>query len=231
MSDNGAAKFLEIAGNLGMDDGPFSEALKEPWPKWLGNVVGRLARMYAPEMTVSEYKSNPEKTLGYAAGMEFILAKAAEGVDLSELPGTGLGPVIKDELNKLSQVEAPQIRETVAAACDLPFEKAVDFFGGFADALKRNTAFAGMEALEQLNALQICFFLVGMRPLIEGGKFRSVAQLFRQFEKVQELNPSKARYFKENPEAWERLKRHFERICSDEGVKLRGRGRPSGKSD
>ena len=65
-----------------------------------------------------------------------------------------------------------------------------------------------------------------MRPHIEARKFRSVSELVSLFIRIEELDSERKRFLKENDAARRSLEGQFRDICSEDGLKLRTKGRP-----
>jgi hypothetical protein len=222
-------EFTRIADELASGQGLFAAHLAEPWPQWFKNVVARFTRVFAPDFTLKDFVERPEHVYGHVAAFELILAKAAQEINLDEIPDRKEFRPIKRALERFRTDEFAQISKTVAAAHELPAKQMTTFFTAYGDGLRTDTAGYGINRLEDSKTVQICFFLMCMRPWIEAKKVSTVTELFKWYMKFQELDETAKDFFKKNPASLVSLRAQFRKICSEDKVKLRGRGRPRKK--
>jgi len=101
-----------------------------------------------------------------------------------------------------------------------------EFYEAYAQSVRKNSTKQSLQRLEDSNTAKICFFLLCMRPHIEARKFRSVSELVSLFIRIEELDSERKRFLKENDAARRSLEGQFRDICSEDGLKLRTKGRP-----
>ena len=222
-------RFLDAANKLGASEGMFAKLDAEPWPEYFTNVALRMARVVAPDLKKEDLKERPEHFHGICAALFVPLIHEAREVNLTEFPDDPLLNTIKHSLEYLQTEEFAQYRELLAAASNLPAEQTAAFFGAFGDGLKRDISVKGVERFGDNNTAFICLFLLIMRPLIEGKKVKTVTELFKLFMQLREAVPSEKEFFAKNPSVRKSLEAQFRKICSEDKVKLRGKGRPRKK--
>lgn len=219
-------KFLEAADKFGALDGVFAAHSAEPWPEWFTNVAFRMARIIAPGLKKEDVKERPEYFEGQAAALLSPLIKAAQGINLDELPDHPVLNIVKQGLLSVRTQGLADYQEVLSAASQLPAEESASFFGAYGDGLKKDASGYGLERFGDSNTAVICLFLLFMRPLIDGRKVRTVTELFDLFMQVHEIVPSEKEYFAKNPLVRKSLEAQFRKICSQDKVKLAGKGRP-----
>ena len=220
--------------------------LKEPWPDWLTRILRRMARTYAPQLDADDLKNRPWIFEGYAMAGQFLLAKVLKGVNLSAFPESEYLEAIKKTYHGTGVLEVwtpseilvtaqsntnqtlhtlPQIYDTIAEAARQPVKEATQFFEAFGDGLKRQMALNSVKRLRDSNTVKICMFLMGLRPAIEAGKFRTVSELIDVYYYL--LDGNEKRCEEENKSAVRKsFELQFQKICTEDGLKLAGRGRP-----
>jgi hypothetical protein len=65
-----------------------------------------------------------------------------------------------------------------------------------------------------------------MRPYIEAKRFRNVTELLRAFMRMESLDLERKHFFESNEAARQSIERQFRDICCEDGLELRGKGRP-----
>jgi hypothetical protein len=218
-------KFLRLADELSKDDSadPWT---KEPWPTWLTKIVLRLARVFAPSLTADDFRANRERFEGFGLAFVTQCLEEARKVDKAALPNNPLFDGVKAALEEMEAVDAPKLEAALRAATDLPTEAAGEVFAAYGEGLKKGVAKFGIDRLRDNNTAQVCLFLIFARPWIEGKTVMSVTELFQSFMKIREAFPGQREFFARHPNARTSLERQFRNICSEEGVKVRQRGRP-----
>jgi len=219
---------------------------KEPWPEWQTKMAKRMARTFSPHLQAEDLKERRHKFDGYVAASEFVLAKWQERLDFTAFPkaeflsairkqyeGKGVLEIISEaelfEQIKQSQehtlnVELPQLYATISAAARLPIKEATEFFYAFGDGLSRQVGLNSVKRLGDSPSVQICVFAISCRPLFEERIFGTISDLigFYNF-----LYDKKGETISQNALAQrEAFARQFRRICTEDGLKLAGRGKP-----
>jgi len=177
-------------------------------------------------MKVGDFKRNRERFEGYGLAFMMKLIEGAQKVDTTKFPDQPVFAALKDDLKMIATVESAKLQKALKAATAMPADMAVDVFAAYADGLKKDTVTYAMSRLADNQTAQICLFLILARPWIESAKVPSVTVLFEGFMKIKQAFPRQKEFFDEHPEARRSLKAQFRNICSADGVKIRGRGRP-----
>jgi hypothetical protein len=218
-------QFFRLADAV-VDDGESDAWTAEPWPSWFQKVVLRLTRVFLPTLKAAEFKKNRERFEGYGLAFVKRLVEETGKVDTKTLP---TGPVfdwVKAELQTISSLVPEKLENALHAASALPSELGGEFFAAYSDGLKKDTFKLALQRLGDSQTAQICLFLVFARPWIEADKIVSVTVLFETFMKIKEQFPGQREFFERHDEAHRSLEAQFRNICSEDGLKVRGRGRP-----
>jgi hypothetical protein len=218
-------EFFRLADAV-VDDGESDPWTAEPWPAWFQKVVLRLTRVFIPSLKVADFKRNRERSEGYGLAFVARLAEEAGRVDTTKLPDNPKFAGLKEEVETIATVVAGRVQKALQAAIALPIDGASEVFAAYADGLKKDTFRFAMNRLSDNQTAQICLFLVFARPWIESKKIGSVTALFETFMKIKEAFPGQEEFFRAHPQARRSLEAQFRNICSQDGVKIRSRGRP-----
>jgi hypothetical protein len=219
------SKFLRAAERL-EHDSVYSAVFTDPFPDWCGQVVLRFARVFLPELKVRDVTERPETFFGHVAAFVADLVERAKTVKLSEIPRGRLGKVIRQEILSIRKVGPERLRELKRVVAELPADAENKFYKAYVESVENDCVTRSLSRLDESNTAKICFFLLCMRVHIEAGKFRSVSELLRLYVKFEELDPQRKAFFEEKPRALRNLEGQFRDICSEDGLKLRGKGRP-----
>jgi hypothetical protein len=114
----------------------------------------------------------------------------------------------------------------ILAAQSLPAEEMKQFFTAYGSGLEKDSSGAVSKRLNDSHTTQICFFLLFARPLIKARHFKTITQLFGLFMQIVEVDPKEKSYYEANPNMRVSLERQFRKICVQDKLRLRGRGRP-----
>lgn len=222
--------FLAAADQMGEHESMFDAFCVEPWPGWFLKVVLRMGQVFAPELRPTDLREHPERFFAIVAGVNLSLIKAAEELDLTQLPDEPICNLVRKELELIKTDETARFKETQNRAVDLPGYEAMGFSVALGETVKKETAFKSIERLGEVTTAGICLFLIFSRQQIESGTFRNVTELwncFLQLRIISEGNGSD--FYEKNPEVRKSLEAQFRKICSQCDVKLAKRGRPSKK--
>lgn len=241
------ALYQNAADKLGSLANPYEEAMaREPWPEWQSKMAKRMARTFSPHLKAEDLKDQRHKFDGYVAASEFALTKCQEGLNFSAIPeaeflaairkqhnGKGILELVAEaelfEQMKQSRehalnVELPQLYETISAAARLPLKEAAEFFEAFGDGLKRQMGLHSVQRLGDSPTVQICLFTISCRPLIEDTVFQTITELIDFYFYLRDKEGEK---ISQNALAQRiAFARQFRRICTEDGLKLAGRGKP-----
>ncbi len=218
-------RFFQLVDEIAKDD-PDDPWTKEPWPRWFENIVLRFARVFIPTLKRSDSKQNRERFEGY--GLAFIsqVVERAKDVDTTKFPKGPFFTALKRELRKIAASEARKTKRALKAAVELPHQASAEVLAGYTSGLKKQTLDFGMARMGDSQTAQICLFLIFARPFIEAKRVATVTVLFDNFMKIREAFPGQKAFFKRQPNARRSLERQFRRICTEDGVRLRGPGQP-----
>lgn len=218
-------EFFRLADAI-VEDDETDPWTAEPWPEWFRKVVLRLTRVFIPSLKGADFKRNRERFEGY--GLAFIarIVEEAGKVDATKLPNDRKFAGLKQEIKAIRTLGARRLQKALQAATALPVDSAREVFGAYADGLKNDTFRFAMNRLSDSQTAQICLVLIFARPWIESKKVPSVTALFETFIKIKEAFPGRKEFFRGHPEARRSLEAQFRNICSQDGVKIRSRGRP-----
>lgn len=219
-------KMMKAVDKIGADEGIFSVLTPEHEPEWFSNVVMRMARIVAPDLKKEDFEQRPEHFCGVFMALLFPLIKAAQEIDLSEIPDEPPFKLVKQQMEQIRGKEFAHAQEAVTVASSLPASQSEGFFSAFGEGLAKDASGYGMERFEDNNTALICLYLLLIRKFIVEKKVRSVTELYKHFMQLREALPNEKEYFTKNPDARASLEKQFRKICTEEGVKLRGRGRP-----
>jgi hypothetical protein len=221
------------------------EALAEPWPDWLLRLATRFVRVFSPEFTLEDFRNRRDHFDGILNGVLFAQFKAAEDLDLSQWPQNPLLDVAKECLVFARTTELKRMKRSLVLAAELQTAKARDFFSGFGRAVSleggQSVADAIKDRLEQGQSALICLFLLMNREVIEKRMVPTITELWKCFVIFKRLfNP---RWCEGQEVLGQKLKKakadggdaarvfasteqQFRNICSEDGIKLGGKGRP-----
>lgn len=219
------SKFLRAAEKLESIGGKLNGFHREP-PDWFWNVVLRFARIYAPELQIHDLDEKPEKFFGHFASFVADLVDRAKEVKISEIPRTKQLKWLRDELMALRKDGPRRLRELKRIVAELPLERESEFYNAYSETERNDSVEEAMQRLNDSNTVKICFFLMCMGPFIAAKKFRTVGDLVRAFMQLEELDPARKQFLKENDSTRRSLVGQFRDICSEDGLRLSGRGRP-----
>lgn len=197
-------------------------------PAWFFKVAERLQRSYAPELKPELLKINAPSALGSTCATEFTFAGSFLDFETEDLPYERFSLTNPDALLiRLRLVdELNTLKQQIVAALDSPFEDAAEFFIAFGEGLKRKAAFESMARAGDSRTVQICLFLIFEGRAIEAGHYSSVSQLAIEFIK----RMKRAGGIADNASVEAAVTEQFRKICSEDGIRLRGRGRPRKQS-
>ncbi len=102
-------------------------------------------------------------------------------------------------------------------------EGRIEFFDGYSKGLKLGIALQATERMKDSNTAKMCFFLIMARPWIDAKRVKSVAEMFGVYRTI---HAAFGRPAAPNPYALASLRIQFSTLCSECGVKIRGRGHP-----
>ena len=222
---NKRSKFLRAAEKLEYK-GLYSRSFAEPFPDWFEGVALRFARVFVPELRFRDVVENPERFFGYVAGYAADLLDRAKNVKLSEIPRGKNWKLVRKEILAIRKNGPANLRRLKRAVAELPRRMESEFYDAYAQSVRKNSTKQSLQRLEDSNTAKICFFLLCMRPHIEARKFRSVSELVSLFIRMEELDSERKRFLKESDAARRSLEGQFRDICSEDGLKLRTKGRP-----
>ncbi len=222
---NKRAKFLRAAEQL-EHKSVYSPVFSEPFPDWCLKVVLRFARVFIPELRIRDVVENPEKFVGHMAGFVADLIDRAKKVRLSELPRGKQWKLLRTEIMSIRRNGPQRLRHLKKAVAELPRRNESEFYRAYADMTRNDGVDRAVQRLNDSNTAKICFFVLCMRPHIEARRFRSVSDLGRAFMRLEQLDPERKKFLSTNEDARLSLERQFRDICSEDGLKLRPRGRP-----
>lgn len=219
------SNFLRAAERL-EHESVYSAVFADPFRDWCIQVVLRFARVFLPELKHRDVIDSPETFFGYVTAFVADLVERARRVKLSEIPRGKLGKLIRQEILSIRKVGPGRLRELKRAVAELPADAENKFYKAYVESIGNDSVTRALGRLNDSNTAKICFFLLCMRLHIEAKKFRSVSDLLRFFIKLEELDPERKAFFYENPRALRSLEGQFRDICSEDGLRLRGKGRP-----
>jgi hypothetical protein len=222
---NKREEFFRLADAV-VDDGESDPWTAEPWPEWFRKVVLRLTRVFIPSLKVTDFKRNRERFEGYGLAFVARLVERAATVDTTKLPDDPKFAGLKEEIKTIATVVAGRVQKALQAATALPVDVGGKVFAAYADGLEKDTFGFAMNRLKDNQTAQICLLLIFARPWIESKKVGSVTALFETFMKIKEAFPGQKQFFDSHPPARRSLEAQFRNICSEDGIKLRSRGRP-----
>jgi hypothetical protein len=209
-----------------VDDRELDAWTAEPWPAWFQKVALRLARVFIPSLKVADFKRNRERFEGYGLAFVARLVEEAGKVDTTKLPNDRKFSGLKEEIKTIATVDAVRVQKALQAAIALPVDSAGEVFRAYADGIEKDTFRFAMDRFRDSQTAQICVFLIFARSLIESRKVGSVSALFEIFIKIKEAFPGQKQFFDAHPQTRQSLEAQFRNICSQDDVKIRGRGRP-----
>jgi hypothetical protein len=218
-------KFLKLADEVA-DITESDRWTAEPWPEWFQNVVMRMVRVFIPTLKRGDFKNKRERLEGYGLAFMSELAEEVTNIDTSKFPKKPLFAALKRELRSIETEEGKKINRALHAAVDLPAEQRKDFWSAYSDGRKKRSFHMAMQRLRDNQTAQICLFLMSMRPFIEDKKIPTVSALFENFMQIKQAFPGQKVFFLNNPNARRSLEQHFRKICTEDKVKLAGRGQP-----
>ncbi len=224
MTTKSVEEFFVTANNIGNSPGLLDYVLAEPIPEWLNNVALRFTRTCCPSLKLEDVKTNPARFHGLCAGIFFSLGKMAEETEIPDLPDNPLAGEIRKQFDLMKQSEMPAIREAVSEAHTLPHDVACEFFASFAKGASGEAVCYSLERMGDNHTVQICLFLMSVRPWIDAKKVRNIAELLTCYRKI--LRACGDKFFDENPRAWANFSAQFRNICSEDGLRIANRGRP-----
>jgi len=204
----------------------YSPIFAEPVPEWFERVTLRFARVFLPELRPRDVIENPEKFFGHVAGFVAELVEWAKRVKLSEVPRGKRWKLMRAEVLALRTVGPEKLRRLKRAVAELPRKFESEFYDAYAESVRNDSVKRALERLQDSNTAKICFFLLCMRPHIERRKFRTVSDLLSVFMRIEQLDPHRKKFLCENEAARRSLEGQFRDICSEDGLKLHGRGQP-----
>jgi len=218
-------KFLKAAEQLEYES-VYSANLPDIEADWTENVVMRFARVFMPELTVRDAREKPEKFFGYVAAFVSQLIELAKKVKLSEIPRTKFGKILRREILAIRTVGPGKLRRLKQVAAELPQIPETEFFTAYVESVEKGTVDRALNRLIDSNTAKICFFLLLMIPHIRARRFHSVSELLRVFMQIEELDEDRKKFLKQNEGVRRTLEQQFRDICSEDGLRLRGKGRP-----
>lgn len=197
----------------------------EPYPEWFIKIVERFGRIFAPDLKLEEFKSDPHRIDGFIAAFGDSLVKQFEAVDLQVLPDNPLWNELRDLLAKFAKHDGKAVQATVRSAQNLPTEMQTAFFAAYGEGLNQDVAGEAQLRLKDSNTAKMCFFLIWMKGPIEAKAFGTVAEMFQTYCKIHAAFGKPAA----PPSAIASLKQQFSTLCSENGIKLAKPGQPKSK--
>jgi len=218
-------EFFRLADAV-VEDGESDPWTAEPWPSWFQKVVLRLTRVFLPSLKVADFKLNRERFEGYGLALLARLAQEASKVDTTKLPNEASFEALKAEVNAIATGVSEGVQKALQAATMLPMEGAAEVLAAYADGIKKDTFTFAKDRLGDSQTAQVCLFLIFARPWIETRRIASVTALFDTFVRIKEAFPGQKEFLCQHPQVRRTLEAQFRNICSEDGIKIRGRGRP-----
>lgn len=129
--------FLAAADQMGEHESMFDAFCVEPWPGWFLKVVLRMGQVFAPELRPTDLREHPERFFAIVAGVNLSLIKAAEKLDLTQLPDEPICNLVRKELELIKTDETARFKETQNRAVDLPGYEAMGFSVALGETVKR----------------------------------------------------------------------------------------------
>ena len=219
--------FRALADTLATETPAFAETFAEPWPDWMCKMGVRITRIVAPQIIEAAKRGDDEFMFGQVVAAEMLMVELLEKMDvireIRKLNEPCWGFIL-EQLAIIGGPEANRLKAVKKAAADLPVKHSASFFKSVGDGLKKNVLDDSLERTSSSTTVLICFFLMVHRVPIEKRAFKNVTQLAERFLKLREL-------LGEMPAEKEAIRAsimaQFRKICSEAGLKLSPRGRPS----
>ncbi|MDR3406622.1 MAG: hypothetical protein P4L99_29320 [Chthoniobacter sp.] len=221
--------FREVADRLASDTPAFEAVFAEPWPDWMVKMAIQFSRISAPEVMKAAKTGDDEKMFGHIAAAEsqmVDLLKELKVIEQLKAENDPRWKFMEEQLEIVAGPEAARINETLKAAADLPLQHGGSFFKAYGDGLANGAFEQTLDRVNSSTTAQICMFTMMQRLAIEKKVFKNVTQLAEVFLKLKELTGEIAA---EKLAVRASITAQFRKICSEAGLKLSSRGRPSNK--
>jgi hypothetical protein len=201
--------------------------LDKPWQDWFEKVCFRLARVFVPELPLTDFQQNPEKFFGTLAGLQMDVAKHFEAADLTEFSATPALRKLRQQFRAAIKADHDAIKETQSRAMDLPVAGRLTFNAALGTTVKNELAAQVIQRIQTSPTVKICLFLILNRRAIEERKFGTAGKCFEAFRKTSFGREGLAG----NGDPMLSMKAQFQKICSESGVRFSNRGRPRANLD
>jgi hypothetical protein len=221
--------FLRAAEQLQYDS-IYSPIFAEPLPDWFGKVAIRFSRVLLPDLKPSDGAENHTRFFGHLAGFIGNLDRELKAIKSSEISRGKNGTRIRREIGELRKVGGEKLRNVKSAAGELPAKSESEFYEAYAKSVRKDSFGYAVQRLRDSNTVRICFFLMCMRPHIEAGKFSNITGLVNAFIRHEEQDPRRKKLLSANEAVRKSLEQQFRDICSEDSLKLQGKGRPKKNS-
>jgi hypothetical protein len=183
-------------------------------------------RVFTPSLKAADFKGNRERFEGYGLALAARAVEEAGKLDITNIPNDPKFAGLKKQIQTIATVGAAKVQKALQAVTTLPLDGAGEVFAAYAEGVKKDTFRYAMNRFRDNQTVQICVFLILARPWIESRKVGSVSALFEVFMKIKEAFPGQKQFFDAHPRARQSLEAQFRNICSEDDLKIRGRGRP-----